>query len=72
MSFWAFLNHWWNLPWLVMLGLVGVFFALQLAGLAGHASDSDADHDADLDHDAQAHGGSAHGSASHAGVPYEP
>jgi hypothetical protein len=26
----AFWNHWWNLPFLVMLGLVGVFFVLQL------------------------------------------
>ncbi|MBS2024001.1 MAG: DUF1449 family protein [Deltaproteobacteria bacterium] len=53
MSFWAFLNHWWNLPSLVMLGLVGVYFALQTAGLVGHDADVDAgvDHDLDLDGD---------------------
>ena len=58
MSFWQFLNHWWNLPSLVLLGLVGVFFVLQLFGLAaGHDGDADAeggpDHDVehDLEHD---------------------
>lgn len=63
MPFWQFLNQWWNLPFLVMLGLVGVFFALQAFGLAAHAGsseheldldgdgvpDHDLDHDADLD-----------------------
>lgn len=29
MTFWQFLNQWWNLPCLVLLGLVGVSFALQ-------------------------------------------
>src|SRR5258708_3310954 len=54
MSFWQFLNHWWNLPYLVMLGLVGVFFALQIVGFATHDGDADADHDIDhdVDHDA--------------------
>jgi hypothetical protein len=60
----AFLNHWWNLPFLVMLGLVGVFFVLQIIGIATHGDsdvdaegdvdhdvDGDADHDADGDHD---------------------
>ena len=28
-GFAEFVNHWWNLPFLVMLGLVVVFFALQ-------------------------------------------
>jgi hypothetical protein len=60
-GFLPFLNHWWNLPFLVMLGLVGVFFVLQLVGLAGHDADHDldADHDvdADADHDADADGG---------------
>jgi hypothetical protein len=46
-SFWQFLNHWWNLPYLVMLGLVAVFFAMQTLGIAAHAADSD--HDVDLD-----------------------
>ena len=47
------LNHWANLPFLVMLGLVLVFFALQVAGLFGgdHDADHDADHDVDHDHD---------------------
>ena len=29
MGFAAFLDHWWNLPYLVMLGLVAVFFVMQ-------------------------------------------
>ncbi len=28
-----FLNHWWNVPYLVLLGVVAVFFGLQLLGL---------------------------------------
>ena len=53
MGFFGFLNHWWNLPFLVMLGLVGVFFLLQLVGLFGdHDADADADHDVDADADA--------------------
>jgi membrane protein implicated in regulation of membrane protease activity len=51
MSFWHFLNHWWNFPYLVMLGLVGVFFVLQIVGFATHAGDADADADHDFDHD---------------------
>ena len=56
MSFAAFLNHWWNLPFLVMLGLCGVFFVLQAIGILGaHAEhDVDADHDVNVDHDADA------------------
>lgn len=49
MSWIQTLNHWANLPFLVMLGLVLVFFALQVAGLLG--GDADGDHDADHDHD---------------------
>ncbi len=52
MSFLAFLNHWWNLPFLVMLGLCGVFFVLQAIGLLG--GDADHDVDADVDHDVDA------------------
>jgi Inner membrane protein YqiJ, N-terminal len=53
----AFLNHWWNLPFLVMLGLVGVFFLLQVVGMFGdHDADADADADADHDVDADADG----------------
>ena len=37
MTFWQFLNQWWNLPYLVMLGLVGVFFLMQAVGLVAHA-----------------------------------
>ncbi|MBI5495100.1 MAG: DUF1449 family protein [Deltaproteobacteria bacterium] len=48
----AFLNQWWNLPFLVLLGLVVVFLAAQLLGIVGHATDGDADADADVDHDA--------------------
>lgn len=61
MSFLEFLNHWWNLPFLVMLGLCGVFFALQAIGVLGllgadadHDIDADADVDADVDGDADA------------------
>ena len=52
MTFWQFLNHWWNLPYLVMLGLVGVFFALQAIGLVADAAE--ADHDVDVDHEIDA------------------
>ncbi|MFL5396082.1 MAG: hypothetical protein ACJ79G_24885 [Myxococcales bacterium] len=61
MSFWQFLNQWWNLPYLVALGLVGVFFVLQLFGFAAHAfagdqeidldGDGVPDHDVDTEHD---------------------
>jgi hypothetical protein len=53
-SFWAFLNHWWNLPFLVMLGLCGVFFLLQSIGLLGALGDHDVEHDVDVDHDVDA------------------
>jgi Protein of unknown function (DUF1449) len=49
MSFWRFLNQWWNLPYLVALGLVGIFFLLQLFGFAAHAFAGD--HEIDLDGD---------------------
>jgi hypothetical protein len=49
-SFFSFLNHWWNLPYLVMLGCTGVWMALQLVGFAGH--DGDVDHDVEVDVDA--------------------
>ena len=42
-SFWQFLNQRWNLPYLVMLGLVAVYFAVQGLGLVGRAGDADAD-----------------------------
>jgi hypothetical protein len=58
-SFFQFVNHWWNLPFLVMLGLVAAFFVLQLVGLVGHDADGDADADHDVDHDAD--GGDAGG-----------
>jgi hypothetical protein len=53
-GFAAFLNHWWNLPFLVMLGLVVVFFALQTVGIVGHDADADVDADADADADVDA------------------
>ena len=49
MGFWQFLNQWWNLPYLVALGLTGVFFVLQLFGFAAHAFAGD--HEIDLDGD---------------------
>src|SRR3954470_17413175 len=70
MGFWSFLNHWWNLPSLVLLGLCAAFVLLQALGLLGagddhdlaldgHADadvelDLDADLDADVDHDLDA------------------
>lgn len=54
MSFVPFLNHWWNLPFLVMLGLCGVFFVLQAIGLLGGDADHDVDTDTDVDHDVDA------------------
>lgn len=56
MSLLAFVDRWWNLPFLVMLGLVGVFFVLQLAGLIGDAAEGDLDADADLDGEVDADG----------------
>jgi hypothetical protein len=47
----GFLNHWWNLPFLVMLGLVITYFGLQVVGLVG--ADGDHDLDADADHDGE-------------------
>ena len=52
----GFLNHWWNLPYLVMLGLVAVFFVLQMVGMIGGDHDADVDHDVDADVDADADG----------------
>jgi hypothetical protein len=51
MTFWQFLNQWWNLPYLVMLGLVGVFFAMQAVGIFADAAGSD--HEADVDGSAE-------------------
>jgi hypothetical protein len=47
-TFWAFLNQWWNLPYLVMLGLVGAFFLLQALGLVTHAAQGEHDGAADV------------------------
>jgi hypothetical protein len=75
-TFLGFLNHWWNLPFLVMLGLVGVFFVLQVVGIAAHGdsdvdadgdADADADADHDVDHDAD-HDGDGDGDGMWAGV----
>src|SRR5688572_22532141 len=63
MGFWSFLNHWWNLPFLVMLGLCGVFVLLQAIGLIGgshseleHAAAGDAgNHDVDHELPADTH-----------------
>jgi uncharacterized membrane protein len=55
-SFAAFLNHWWNLPFLVMLGLCAVFFLLQAIGMLGAQGDHDADAEHDVDADADANG----------------
>ncbi len=66
MDFLAFVNHWWNLPFLVMLGLCGAFFILQMIGLLGSAAhhDADAHPDAHVDADGNADadgGGDGHG-----------
>jgi len=62
-TFWQFLNQWWNLPYLVMLGLVAVFFAMQAVGLFAHVTGSD--HDSDLDHDSAVDSEAADGTADH-------
>jgi len=75
-SLWQFLNQWWNLPYLVALGLVGVFFLLQLFGVAAHAISGDseldagagADHDADADADHDADAGHGFDIAAFLGV----
>jgi len=64
MGFWSFLNHWWNLPSLVMLGSCAAFVLLQAVGLLGGGDDheldvdadaldvgADVDHELELDHD---------------------
>jgi hypothetical protein len=52
-AFITFLNHWWNLPYLVMLALVAIFFIMQLVGLAGdHGHGHGGDHDGAIQHDA--------------------
>ena len=63
MTFWSFLNHWWNLPSLVMLGSCAAFLLLQAVGLIGGGDDheldleahdaleADVDHETDLDQD---------------------
>jgi len=67
-DFGAFLNHWWNLPFLVMLGLCGVFFLLQAIGFLGGEGehDIDGDHDVDADADPDADGDAGAG-GDHAG-----
>jgi hypothetical protein len=54
MGFWSFLNHWWNLPSLVMLGLCAAFLLLQVLGLIGAGSDHDLDADSHADADLDA------------------
>jgi len=53
-GFFGFLNHWWNLPYMVMLGLVAVFFVLQMVGMFGGGGDHEADVDGDIDADVDA------------------
>src|SRR5262249_53613371 len=79
-TFWQFLNHWWNLPYLVMLGLAGVYFALQAVGVLADAASSDSDvahevdHDVDhdLDHDADHESDQEHALAEFLGVSRVP
>jgi Protein of unknown function (DUF1449) len=51
------LNQWWNLPYLVLLGLVGLWFGAQTLGLisaaGGQEHDADAEADADADADTE-------------------
>ena len=70
-GFWFFINHWWNLPYLVILGLVAVFFVLQLVGMLGVDGDA-GDHDqaADVHDGPEPHGEDVPheaGGGSHAG-----
>jgi Protein of unknown function (DUF1449) len=71
MGFWSFLNHWWNLPSLVLLGLCAAFLLLQALGLLGAGDDHELDGPAgapvdaggdvaaESDHDLDADDGSA-------------
>jgi hypothetical protein len=78
MTLLGFLNQWWNLPFLVELGLVVVFMGWQLLGLAASGADADVDGDADghdADHDgadgasdAEGGDGALHGVLSFLGV----
>lgn len=76
MTFWQFLNHWWNLPYLVMLGLVGAYFALQAVGLLADAASPEADVaqevDHDVDHDADHDSEQEHGLTEFLGVSRVP
>jgi hypothetical protein len=54
MGFWSFLNHWWNLPFLVMLGLCAMFVLLQAIGLIG-GGEGHGEHDSDAEHELDAH-----------------
>ena len=68
----VFLNHWWNLPFLVLLGLVGTFLALQVIGLVGLAVEGDHDADAHAgaegDHDTDTDGFTMNGALAFFGV----
>lgn len=62
MGFWSFLNHWWNLPSLILLGLCAAFVLLQAVGLLGAGDDhelaldghAEADVDLEVDTDVDA------------------
>jgi hypothetical protein len=63
-GFWSFLNQWWNLPFLILLGLCGAFVLLQLVGLLGSGTQPEAHADADVDlqgHDLHGHALQGHG-----------
>jgi hypothetical protein len=71
MGFWSFLNHWWNLPSLVMLGLCAVFVLLQAVGLLGAGSDNELDDDLELDgHDVAVADGIDNDLDNDLGVPH--
>lgn len=67
-DFLHFLNHWWNLPFLVMLLIVAAYFALQLVGLVGHDADGEVHADTEADAHADGDGHAADGVLAFFGV----
>jgi hypothetical protein len=55
MGFWSFLNHWWNLPSLVLLGLCAAFVLLQAVGLLGAGDDHELEVHTDAELGADVH-----------------
>lgn len=64
-GFLAFLNHWWNVPFLVLVFIVVLYVLLQVVGLVGDGHHHDVDAGGD-GHDVDASHGHGHAHADHA------